>query len=1463
MPEATYIVTEDITADRPAIKIVKGNITLDLGGHTIVYNNAFMEAPADIEEWIWLVNSTNGVLVDWGGAPSFKLVNGIIKQGFGGGGADSTSKGFSAVYARTAGGEIAGITADYYGTQITGLRNINDHVHHNVILDRGWKVANRHNGCAGIETPKNANHNLLKRVRQIGFRVPSNAENYHNEVYIDSTVTNSYGIGFYKSSNSVAYENRIFGTGYLAEGIYPMHPKNINVYSNFVQMQATAPRKTSNEYGFMSEATCLRVLTSTIGYENMHCYDNTLIARGRDGGQVRGVWYHPTETVKNVVIHNNVIKAISENKVTNDYAAVVVSFKQVSYTTEPPMLGIFEDNVIISNFGNVMLGRTYRSMRRSAIFVNNTFEKVKLYKDGTPEGDAEDANYRTVRVGAYDDGEDCTDTVFIDSTLKGGASHESTYFFGGIGLGSRGFSVGWTADLIIRDETGALMPLRDIKFTNNTTGATLSARTDENGEVTLELLEYTIVAKASRTDTSDAVTTFHSYSIDVSVDYKLEQVTVTDIRAAGEPFTLNFTPSTTYMITAKANSGGAISPSGDIVVREGDSREFIIAPDLVGIPYHITEVLVDGEGVNFGTGYGEFKYEFADVAGGHTIEVNFAAAPAPVIENLTVTKLVPEDAPMTHPTTYVDITWNTDILSTASWVEYWVSPAYVKSTEENTNLAASHSFRLTELAPNVRYNYKAISQYGAQTSEVTGEFTTYDVYNDFNRFCIDNFGGELKTPAGAAETEELVYQEFGAGLTFMADGDWVHESENSAAIAFETNLPAITYVEYGLDTSYGNTTEESERHFFVHLRYLKGLESDTTYHYRLVATDERGDRIESEDRTLNTHTIEGAILVPGNLEGPQYTLNQAGAVYVLTEDIVADKGAFYITANDITLDLNGYTVTYDNGEPVYTKENSTSWTALTNNEDSSLGVHTSWGNIKNLKILNGTIRQGDNNGVGIQGKGFNPIYLKGAGTETREIAGVTIEYSGESVGGTYGVGKVHHSVLLDKGTIVDSYSYGCYGIVLTSNAHHNLFKRFRQTGIVCTSVSEYYDNELYIDSVVTNSFGISFYGALNSVVRGNRIFGTGYDAMGIGTDGSNASDIDVDSNFVQLQATTPRDTTEYTPQSEASCLRVKVGSDGNSDFHDNTVIARGRDGGIVRGVRFSPTETMGKVVFRQNTIKAIAEDGVTDGRGAVSITDAYGSLLVKSATFEDNVIISNFCNIVLGERKGYANNARFVSNKFVKAGNEERYHTIQSGYYDHDNVNNVFIDSIFENGAGYDEIKFMGRTNRCDLSVGHSLYVIVLDSKGAPMTYKDIDVTDSYSITFSARTDEEGKARLELLEYTTVAVAEAYNQALETINHTDHIATISGYPPVGLPTYMTDNEDNPYILQFGAGVSISADINKDGIVDILDLLIVARAFGAKPSDNNWNNGIADLDSNGLVNILDLLIIARNFGAAAP
>ena len=66
--------------------------------------------------------------------------------------------------------------------------------------------------------------------------------------------------------------------------------------------------------------------------------------------------------------------------------------------------------------------------------------------------------------------------------------------------------------------------------------------------------------------------------------------------------------------------------------------------------------------------------------------------------------------------------------------------------------------------------------------------------------------------------------------------------------------------------------------------------------------------------------------------------------------------------------------------------------------------------------------------------------------------------------------------------------------------------------------------------------------------------------------------------------------------------------------------------------------------------------------------------------------------------------------------------------------------------------------------------------------------------------------------------------------------------------------DTPVVLT----LRYYTDLNGDSKINIVDLFVVAKAFGTKEGDPNYNS-IADIDNNNEINIVDLYEVARDYG----
>ena len=72
---------------------------------------------------------------------------------------------------------------------------------------------------------------------------------------------------------------------------------------------------------------------------------------------------------------------------------------------------------------------------------------------------------------------------------------------------------------------------------------------------------------------------------------------------------------TTYTITARAEHGGAINPSGQIIIDQNGTAEFVIIPDM---GYTVSNIIVDGETIDSAS-----LYRFDQISQNHTITVHF------------------------------------------------------------------------------------------------------------------------------------------------------------------------------------------------------------------------------------------------------------------------------------------------------------------------------------------------------------------------------------------------------------------------------------------------------------------------------------------------------------------------------------------------------------------------------------------------------------------------------------------------------------------------------------------------------------------------------------------------------------------------------------------------------------------------------------------------------------------------
>jgi hypothetical protein len=613
----------------------------------------------------------------------------------------------------------------------------------------------------------------------------------------------------------------------------------------------------------------------------------------------------------------------------------------------------------------------------------------------------------------------------------------------------------------------------------------------------------------------------------------------------------------------------------------------------------------------------------------------------------------------------------------------------------------------------------------------------HNYYPQYEKFATETYG---------AEKEDLVYQAFGKELKLLDKGDWLHPSLNSAAVAFETVLPAKAFVEYGKTADYGQKTEPAKRFHYVHLHYVKGLEPATTYHYRIVATDERGNEIKSEDRTFTTIADDDKLVkISGDATAP-FEL-ASGKHYIVTADLTVDGRAFNVEkGKDITLDLNGHTVIYNN-KAQDKIESGNFWDWI---NGAAFGVRAM--KPDGLKVFNGTIKQGAGlNAAQGNSIGYSPFYCNGA--KNFEAAGLTIDYAAPQVVGMYfhwgGAGsRVHHNVFIDRGTQVPNrHGAGCKAVLFygegggDTELDHNLVLRTRQSGLTGGNV---HHNEIYVDSWATNSFGIGI--TNDGKAYNNRVFGTGYHFVGIGW----ANGIEVYDNFIHAQAEHIEGRfKEYGDQSSVNGIRLTqyAGSKKpyeNNSYHGNFIAVYARQGTQARGVQFFSDPYVKNLTFRKNVIKAFTQDAKTKqvacvvAQGNQSRTEEHLPIAYEDCTF-----ISNICNIRFGDYYGVGSNHRFTRCELVKVGDDERYTTFKydNGY---PSKYHVLLDCTFKKGASPTSVSWPdgGKAENSQYTVAWTLKLET--TPGAKVTVTDKAGDEACTLTAG----EDGKLAIPLKQFT-------------------------------------------------------------------------------------------------------------------
>ncbi|MCD4730170.1 MAG: hypothetical protein K8R74_06205 [Bacteroidales bacterium] len=601
-------------------------------------------------------------------------------------------------------------------------------------------------------------------------------------------------------------------------------------------------------------------------------------------------------------------------------------------------------------------------------------------------------------------------------------------------------------------------------------------------------------------------------------------------------------------------------------------------------------------------------------------------------------------------------------------------------------------------------------------------------------------------------------------------------------------------------------------------------------------------------------TVDDSWIQQNNSEGALF-FNQAGQAYRFETDFSAAGTAVFVTADNITIDLNGHTITFGtsnrNGTIGINPFRQRSATSL--GSDDQNFSHTTQGGSggSNATVKNGRIVWGGTTGVWASAVGgyysgshvnIENIYLESGG---QDGSCVYMKWANININNAY---CVNHSVSTENrhagpGTIKSAGKVMAnYNIIIGGNS-----------AIVCESGSEITNNVLRHSSFATNGYGVWLY--RNSGVTSNNNIIAPSNGRGILY---NAGENHSASNNLIVAHEEPN--SEYGSGLNPTCLRIRYNAN-NNHFYENKCLAIGGQGITAASGAYLSNDGGMENYIHDNEFRSILTMQPDAQKYANAITfelqgdaSSFANDRIENNFFGSNNYILRLTGFDGGCHQGPIKNNYMewingdntynwfvqaiddstynfqypASNQFVtpqtlqdikneikneihnliagETDDRERY-TFYTGYYEYDGFITI-IDARLGSGVGMeaeDVYVRSGSGSENNIKIGHSMYVNCIDSQGNSIRNKTIQVHDNSGLTYHSQTDNNGIAKLELLDYVLVKPDGAASSSKEMSS--DHTVKIPGFDSVLLPTDIKDNEDNPYVLNFGGTSAPSGPSN--------------------------------------------------------
>ena len=252
----------------------------------------------------------------------------------------------------------------------------------------------------------------------------------------------------------------------------------------------------------------------------------------------------------------------------------------------------------------------------------------------------------------------------------------------------------------------------------------------------------------------------YTYSMSVAAGnytYFFEAKDVNSVDATGVSLSSNIGPSVLPIINALSNTGGTITPSGDIAVNYGADQAFTITPE---VGYHIKDIFVDDVSQGAIT-----SYAFTNVITNHIISATFA------INTFTITASAGENGNIS-PSGMVIVNYNVDQSFTITPnTGYHVADVLV----DGSSVGAVTSYILN----NVTANHRIEAQFEINTYTLTVNII------DSGKVTLNPPGGtyDYGTAVTLTATPDTGYH----FVSWSGDVPSGHETDNPLTITMDSN----------------------------------------------------------------------------------------------------------------------------------------------------------------------------------------------------------------------------------------------------------------------------------------------------------------------------------------------------------------------------------------------------------------------------------------------------------------------------------------------------------------------------------------------------------------------------------------------------------------------------------------------------------------------------------------------------